>query len=227
MPKGLAEAGAHVVLNGRDGDALERAVKTLFDARLVVEAAVFDVTNEAEVENWMAENADGISILVNNVGGRDRRATADLPAEDFTSVLDSVLTSAYRMARFGAEAMKAAKGGAIINVTSIAGPVARPGDAAYTAAKGGLDALTRSLAVEYAAHNIRVNAIAPGFFATEANAAWLDDAQVTKFVEDRIPLARWAQPHEIAGSAVFLASDAASYVTGHTLVVDAGLTVRM
>ena len=114
--------------------------------------------------------------------------------------------------------------GSLINITSIAGPRARPGDPAYTAAKGGLEALTRSLAVELAP-KVRCNAIAPGYFATDANAPYVSDIEVKQFVENRIPLKRWGQPEEIAGAAVFLASDASSYITWHTLVVDAGLTI--
>ena len=112
----------------------------------------------------------------------------------------------------------------MINITSIAGPRARQGDPAYTAAKGGLEAFTRSLAVELAPE-IRCNAIAPGYFATDANAPYLSKEEVKQFVENRIPLKRWGQPEEIVGAAVFLASNASSYITGHTLVIDAGLTV--
>ena len=118
-------------------------------------------------------------------------------------------------------------GGAVINVTSIAGPFARPGDPGYTAAKGGQAALTRSLAMEFARTGVRVNAIAPGFMATEANAEWVGDPDVERYIADRVPMARWGQADEVAGAAVFLASDAAAYVTGMTLGVDAGLSVRM
>ncbi len=112
----------------------------------------------------------------------------------------------------------------MINITSIAGLRARQGDPAYTAAKGGLEAFTRSLAVELAPE-IRCNAITPGYFTTDANAPYLGKEEVKQFVENRIPLKRWGQPEEIAGAAVFLASNASSYITGHTLVIDAGLTV--
>ena len=116
------------------------------------------------------------------------------------------------------------RSGRIINVTSIAGPLARAGDAAYIAAKGGLTALTRALAAELGPHNITANAIAPGFFATETNAAMVADPELSARFATRVPLGRWGQPREIAGAAVFLASDAASYVSRHVLTVDGGVT---
>ncbi len=132
------------------------------------------------------------------------------------------LNSVYAISRsFASRLDKKDIRGSLINITSIAGPRARPGYPAYTAAKGGLEALTRSLAVELTPH-IRCNAIAPGYFATDAH---FDNQEVKQFVENRIPLKRWGQPEEIAGAAVFLASNASSYITGHTLVIDAGLTV--
>src|SRR5258708_27681806 len=109
-------------------------------------------------------------------------------------------------------------------VPSLAGPLGRPTGAAYIAAKGGLAGFVRALAVEYGPQGITTNAIAPGYFATETNAAMVDDSEVDEFVKHRIPLQRWGEPKEIAGAAVFLASDAASYVNGHVLTVDGGLS---
>lgn len=226
ITRGLAEAGASVLINGRVADTVEKAVAELAAEGRQASALVLDIDDEGAVADWFA--ADGkLDILVNNVGMRDRRGSADLPTADFSRLLQLGITTAYRMTRLAHPGMAARGGGAVINVVSVAGPLARPGDPGYTAAKGGLDALTRSHAVEFAPDNVRVNAIAPGFFATEANAAWLDDPAVNDYVARRIPMQRWGQPQEIAGAAVYLASDAASYVTGHTLTVDAGLSIRM
>ena len=158
---------------------------------------------------------------------RDRRSTLDLPVEDLGTLLAVNATAAYALTRAVIPGMAASGGGSIINITSIAGPRARPGDAGYTMAKGALDALTRSHAVEFGREGIRVNAVAPGFMATEANEAWLDDAVVKNMLEERAAIPRWGRPEEVAGAAVYLASPAASYVNGHVLVVDGGLSVRM
>ena len=153
------------------------------------------------------------------------KAGSHFSPKSFSEVLDANLTSIYAISRrFAIRLEDQQTKGSLINITSIAGPRARPGDPAYTAAKGGLEALTRSLAVELAPI-VRCNAIAPGYFATDANAPYIDNEEVKQFIENRIPLKRWGQPEEVAGAAVFLASDASSYITGHTLVIDAGLTI--
>lgn len=227
IAKAMAEAGAHVLLNGRDAAALSQRCRELADAGFGAEPAPFDVFDTAAAEAWLDGQPDAPDILVNNVGFRHRHAIEACPPDAFRRVLEGNLSSAYDLTRGVALRLRQAdRTGAIINITSIAGPRARPGDAAYTAAKGGLEALTRALAVELAPDGIRCNAIAPGYFATEANARWVEDTDVRKFVEARIPFKRWGQPEEIAGAAVFLASDAASYVNGHVLVIDGGMTIN-
>jgi len=224
IAQAMARAGAHVLINGRDGERLAALAAELGAAGLQASAAGFDVADQTARDAWFGEFHGPIDILVNNVGARHRKPIADCPPEDFTAMLDVNLTAAYSLARRLAPAMTAAGEGAIVNITSIAGPLARANDIAYTAAKGGLEALTRVLAVELGPRGVRCNAVAPGYFATEANRSIVGDPETTAFLNLRVPLRRWGEPAEIAGAAVFLASPAASYVNGQVLTVDGGLS---
>lgn len=227
IARGLAEAGASVMLNGRDPASVDAQTAVLRAEGLDVSGLALDVTDDVAVNAWFAGYRGEIDILVNNVGMRDRRGTAELAPDAFQRLLDFGITSAYRMTRLLAPGMARKGKGAVVNVASVAGPLARPGDPGYTVAKAGIDSLTRSHAVEFAMSGIRVNAVAPGFFATEANRAWVGDPTVSEFIQRRVPMQRWGEAVEVAGAVVYLVSDASSFVTGHTLVVDAGLSVRM
>lgn len=231
MAEAMAQAGAHVVLNGRDAAALEAAASALNEAGLKAETSRFDVTDEAAAAGAIRDLVDRhgrLDVFVGNAGIQHRRRLLEFATEDWLRVLDTNLTAPFVLAREAARPMLVRGWGRIIFTGSIAGPrVARPTVPAYAAAKGGLDALTRALAVELGPRGITCNAIAPGFFATEMNAPLVADAQFTAWIAGRTPLGRWGELHEIGGAAVFLASDAASYINGHTLVVDGGMTVAM
>lgn len=222
---GLAAAGAKVILAGRYIKALDRVAQQVSDAGGSAECLVMDVADKAGTDAPMEaieKSENGLDILVNAVGMRDRKPLDDFKDGDFEGVLNVNLTGAFYLSRAAANLMKRRGYGRIIHVTSIAGPIARAGDAAYTASKGGLSALVNALAAELGGDGITVNAIAPGYFATETNQGMIDDPDVAEWLSRRTSLGRWGQPQEIAGAAVYLASPAASYVTGHTLTVDGG-----
>ena len=215
----LVRAGASVWLNGRDravlGDAADRIGG---DARVLA----FDIGDDdatAAAFETLAE--DGLDILVNNVGQRDRRSLAQLRRKDMAAMLATNLVAPFDLARRAVPLMEARGYGRIVNITSIAAEIAR-GDILYTASKGGLAALTRAFAAELGGTGITVNAVAPGYFATEANEEMSTDPGIAQHLERRTSLGRWGDPGEIGGAVAFLASPEASYITGHTLAVDGG-----
>lgn len=220
----MAEADAHVILNGRDRTTLENNVRILSQSYLRAEAIVLDASDTTAVTQWVEDQAPEIDILVNNIGPRTRRPLAELKPQDFRDMLDGGLVSAHNLARLLVPGMIRRGSGCIINVTSIAGPLGKANDSAYVATKAGLEGLTRALATELGPQGIRCNGIAPGFFRTETNAEMIDDPDVNHWVDLRVPLKRWGNPSEVAGAAVFLASPAASYVNGHILTVDGGVS---
>lgn len=229
IAESFAAAGAAIVLLARDRRRLEEAAGRFAAGR--VWTAALDLTRPEEapgVFQRLAAETGGIDILVNNAGGILRGAAAALAAEDLRRLLDLNLTSAFFLSgAFARERIAAGKPGAIVNISSILGEIARPGVAAYAMTKAGLRQLTRALAVEWAPQRIRVNAVAPGFTRTELTRSQWSDPGLEAAVRARTPLARWAEPQDIARAALFLASPAAAFITGQTLIVDGGLTAAM
>ncbi len=224
MARTLARAGATVYLNGRSGARLAAVVSTLSGEGVQVFPCAFDVTDFASAETAI----DGIvrahgrlDILVNNVGVRMRGPAEAIGADDFAALLHANLTAPFALAKLAAAAMRPRGHGRIIMLTSAVAGRGVPNDCAYTAAKGGLGALTRALACEWGAAGITCNAIAPGRFLTETNLTGAHRSP------ERVPLRRWGDPGEMAGACLFLASRASSYVTGVTLQVDGGLSAAL
>jgi gluconate 5-dehydrogenase len=229
MAVALAEAGAHVVLNARDAELLEQRRAELEGRGLSASVAAFDVAHEAAAVEAVARiNGDrGLDILVNNAGIVHRQPVTELPTADWQRVLDINLTACFVLAREAAKPMIDRGWGRIVNIASIMSKVARSGIPPYVTTKHAVAGLTKALAVELGPKGINCNAICPGYFATDLNQALVKNPEFDGLVRGRTPLARWGEEPELGPAAVFLASDAASYVNGHLLVVDGGMTVNL
>jgi gluconate 5-dehydrogenase len=230
MAEGLAEAGARLVLAARRPEWLDPTVARFRDRGFDCTGVPCDAASPDSVNHAVRDALTAcarIDILVNNAGVTWGAPAEDMPVEKFREVLDVNLTGAFLFSQaVGRHMIASGEGGTILNIASVAGlRGSLPGTvdyAGYAASKGGLIALTRELAAKWGRYRIRVNAIAPGFFPTRMTGKVLGRLQAG--LEPRIPLGRIGAPGEIKGAAVFLASDAAAYITGHTLVVDGGMT---
>ena len=226
LATGLAAHGAAVVLNGRDPARLGAAAAGIAGAV----TAPFDVTDPEAVASGIERvEADHgpIDILVNNAGMQFRAPLEDYPVEKWRQLLETNVSSLFYVGQAVARRMIPRGRGKIINIASVQSELARPGIAPYTATKGAVRNLTRGMATDWAKHGLQVNAIAPGYFRTPLNQALVENPEFSAWLANRTPAGRWGEVGELVGAAVFLASDASSFVNGHTLFVDGGITASL
>jgi gluconate 5-dehydrogenase len=227
LARGLGQAGAKVVLNARNIETLETAANTLRDDGITVDTLPFDVTDHDAVAaqvNAYETNHGPITILINNAGMQHRTALEDFPADAFEQLMKTNVHSVFHVGQAVARHMIKRGSGRIINIASVQTAMARPGIAPYTASKGAAANLTKGMATDWAKHGLNCNAIAPGYFDTPLNAALVADPEFSAWLEKRTPAGRWGKIDELVGAAVFLSSPASSFVNGHTLFVDGGIT---
>ncbi len=230
LARGLAAAGADIVLNGRNPAKLDKAARALDETGATVHKLAFDVTDHAGVRAAIDgfEAATGpIDILVNNAGIQHRAPLEEFSADAFERLLQTNVASVFHVGQAAARHMIDRGSGKIINIASVQTAPARPGIAPYTATKGAVGNLTKGMATDWARHGLQCNAIAPGYFDTPLNAALVADPAFSDWLEKRTPAGRWGQVDELVGACVFLASAASSFVNGHTLYVDGGISVSL
>jgi gluconate 5-dehydrogenase len=227
LAEGLAAHGAEVVLNGRDGIKLAAAAARLKDAGHTVSIAGFDVTDAKAAQAGVAAieaSVGAIDILVNNAGMQFRSPLEDFPADKWELLLATNISSTFYVGQAVARHMIPRGRGKIINIASVQSELARPGIAPYTATKGAVKNLTRGMCADWAKYGLQINAIAPGYFKTPLNQALVDNPEFSAWLEKRTPAGRWGNVEELVGAAVFLSGRASSFVNGHTLYVDGGIT---
>jgi gluconate 5-dehydrogenase len=227
MAEGLAQAGAELVITGTTLSKMEEALNYYKSKGYSASGYLFDVTNEkAASENMalIAKELGDIHILVNNAGIIKRELAITMPVADFRQVINVDLVGPFIMSQLVAKQMIERKEGKIINICSMMSELGRNSVSAYAAAKGGLKMLTKNLATEWAKHNIQVNGIGPGYFATtQTEPIRVDGHPFNEFIINRTPAARWGNPEDLAGAAVFLASKASDFVNGQIVYVDGGI----
>lgn len=230
LARGLAEAGAAIVLNGRNTTKLDAAAKDLQSSGATVHVLGFDATDHAAVRtavDGFEADVGPIDILINNAGMQHRTELENFPADAFEKLLQTNVASVFHVGQAVARHMIGRGKGKIINIASVQTSLARPGIAPYTATKGAVGNLTKGMATDWAKHGLQCNAIAPGYFDTPLNAALVADDEFSAWLAKRTPAGRWGNVEELVGSAIYLSSAASSFVNGHTLYVDGGITASL
>lgn len=227
MAKGLGHAGAELIVNNYSPNMLEVAKKEYESEGLKVHTYVFDVTNDKEVEKYIViieKEVGPIDILINNAGIIKRVPMEAMETEDFRAVIDVNLTGPFIVSKYVGRKMIERRAGKIININSMMSELGRNTVSAYAASKGGLKMLTKNMATEWAKYNIQTNGIGPGYFATSQTAPIrVGGHPFNEFIISRTPAARWGEPEDLVGAAVFLASKASDFVNGQILYVDGGI----
>ena len=230
LARGLGQAGAALVLNGRDQTKLAATAATLRAEGLSVHEAAFDVTDgdasEAAVARIEAD-VGPIEILVNNAGLQRRGAFHEFLPADWQAVMRTNVDSMFFVGQAVAKRMVPRGRGRIINICSVQSELGRPGIAPYAASKGAVKMLTKGMAIDLGPHGITVNGIGPGYFKTELTQKLVDDPTFSAWLINRTPSRRWGEVEDLAPAAVFLASDAGRFVNGHILYVDGGVTATL
>lgn len=229
LAKGLSDAGAEIVLNGRNKEKLDKAAKSLKSAYSLYQLC-FDVTDQKETKNKIdnfEEQFGSIDILINNAGMQFRSPLEDFPSDMFEKLLSTNVSSIFNVGQAVAKHMIKRGYGKIINIASVQTSLARPGIAPYTATKGAVGNLTKGMATDWAKYGIQCNALAPGYFDTPLNAALVSDKEFTSWLEKRTPAGRWGKVEELVGASIFLSSKASDFVNGHILYVDGGITASL
>ena len=226
----LADAGASVAVSARNEEVAGRVAQEIAARGGGASIGIgMDVAVAAQVEAMVEQTIrelGAVDILVNNAGINIRGPIEDLTESDWDAVIDTNLKGPWLCSRAVARHMKARKWGRVINVSSMLGEISMPGRTPYASSKGGLTLMTKTLALEWARDGINVNALCPGPFATEINTPLLNDPAARAQMEANVPLGRWGNPVELGPAAVFLASEASSFMTGATLFIDGGYTAR-
>jgi gluconate 5-dehydrogenase len=227
MAKGLAQAGAELIINGHSKERLGKAIDEYKSHGFKVTSALFNVTDDKEVKSVIdnIEKETGpINILVNNAGIIKRTPILEMEAEDFREVIDVDLVGPFIVSKYVGRHMVQRKAGKIINICSMMSELGRNTVTAYAAAKGGLKMLTKNMATEWAKYNIQVNGIGPGYFATDQTAPIrVGGHPFNEFIIQRTPAGRWGNPEDLSGTIVFLASSASDFVNGQIIYVDGGI----
>ena len=227
LARGLAGAGTAVILNGRNESRLAAAADGLRKDGATVFLSAFDVTQSGAVSaaiDALEDEAGPIDILVNNAGMQFRTVLQDYPDDKWHELMRTNIDSVFFVGRAVARHMIRRGHGKIINICSVQSELGRPGIAPYSATKGAVKMLTKGMCIDWAGHGIQVNAIGPGYFKTPLNKALVENPEFSAWLENRTPAGRWGDVEELAGAAVFLASDASSFINGHILYVDGGIT---